>query len=584
VDNFNIGNLVSQFEQNYKSYKAIKYNESQCRLEFIDPLLNWLGWDVSNKAGKLPQFREVVVESYDTDTGRPDYTMTLNGIKKFFVEAKKPSVDINSDRDSVFQARKYGWSAKHKLVVLTNFEYLLIYDASVMPRPEDNVDVALMRKFFFINFITDAVELNQFISKEFVYSGEFDKSFTNISGIRKQVDEVFLDQVNEWRLELGQYLLECGCPIEIINDKTQSFINQIIFLRICEDRNLPVYQKLIDTIGSQGDVNDKLTTLFKKADKRYNADLFNGEHIALDLNINTVCQMIKALYYPTSPYAFNIIESSLLGQIYEMFLVKHLVLNADGKIALEEKKSNKNRDLVTTRVEIVKYMVEKSLGPLLNNKNPSELMKLSIADISCGSGNFLVETFGYILDYCIDWYKNNEPESLLYLGGDKYKLPIAEKKAILLNCIYGIDIDIHAVDIAKFNLFLKLLEDENIPTVEEEEPILPDLSKNIHMGNALVDYNHIDKHKVTNSICEIAPFDWSGFNSGNQFDLIIGNPPYVKTEDMIALLPDKEFMIYKKDYKSAYKQFDKYFIFIERGMQKLKDNGKLTKSSSVCVN
>jgi len=501
--------------------------------------------------------------------------MRLSGISKFFVEAKKPAIDVTSHVPSIFQARSYGWSAKHKIVVLTNFEYLLIYDASVMPQPDDNPDVALIKKYHYTEYVKKFNEISMLISKTFVYSGEFDKNFPEITGQNKQVDVVFLNQINEWRLKLGQYLYDKGYDIDIVNDVTQDFINQIIFIRICEDRNLPVYRKLIETIKDINKIKKELNKLFIQAERRYNSGLFTGDYIIFDLENNIILDIIEKLYYPKSPYVFNLIESNLLGQIYEMFLVQRLSVDDSERIILKEKKENRNRSIVTTPIEIVKYMVKKSLSSLINGKTPSEIKKLKIADIACGSGIFLVEIFDYLINYCTDWYKHNDVSHLIDLGGDRYKLPLHEKKEILLSCIYGIDIDPQAVEVARFSLLLKLLEDENEPTVDQEQPILPDLSKNILIGNSLIDNEMISRYNAEKEIVDIIPFDWEDINNGEKFDLIIGNPPYVKTEDMINLLPAKEVEIYKKRYKTSYKQFDKYFIFIERALEYIKDSGVL---------
>ncbi len=93
--------LIQLFAKDFAYYKTSKYNESACRLNYIDNLFEVLGWDVSNDSGKAPQIREVLVEDYDKDTGRPDYSMTLAGVSKFFVEAKKPCVDILTSLDSI---------------------------------------------------------------------------------------------------------------------------------------------------------------------------------------------------------------------------------------------------------------------------------------------------------------------------------------------------------------------------------------------------------------------------------------------------------------------------------------------------
>src|SRR5690606_16302932 len=106
--------------------------------------------------------------------------------------------------------------------------------------------------------------------------------------------------------------------------------------------------------------------------------------------------------------------------------------------------------------------------------------------------------------------------------------------------------------------------------------LLPYLDENIKQGNALIDYNHIQKVKLNSQESyEIAPFNWEFKEGIKTFNVIIGNPPYVTTEDMVNLLPAIEYEVYKKKYSSSYKQFDKYFIFIERALEKLEPNGVL---------
>jgi hypothetical protein len=120
--------LADRFAANLYYYKDSRqaYNEHSCRVEYIDPFLQILGWDVANAKGLPPQYREVIAENYSTKTDRPDYSLTLRGVTKLFVEAKKPSVDVATLSGPALQARKYGWNANHKAVILTNFEYLVI--------------------------------------------------------------------------------------------------------------------------------------------------------------------------------------------------------------------------------------------------------------------------------------------------------------------------------------------------------------------------------------------------------------------------------------------------------------------------
>lgn len=579
-----INSLISRFGENLQLYKKNKnrYNEHSCRIEYIDPLLKLLGWDVANENGVAPQYREVIAEDYSTDTDRPDYSMTLRGVTKFFVEAKKPDVDISQKSGPAHQTRKYGWNAKHSLAVLTNFEYLVIYDTSYPPSENDSCAVARYRIYHYTEYAEKFEEISQIISRNAVYSGDFDRyigdHFPSVRGKAQQVDEYFLSQINAWRVSLSNELYQKGGryhSLEVLNDVVQEFINQIVFLRICEDKNLPLYHSLKDTADNPEQLQSELETLFRAADRRYNSGMFSGEDIIFDLSSNTIGEIISALYYPQSPYLFNIIEPNMLGKIYEMFLTEQLLVLENGTIGLGKKKDYRDRSVVSTPTEIVKYMVEKVLSLTCAGKSPDEILGLRIADISCGSGVFLEEAFEFLQNYCIQWYLDaGQRDHLLEIGNGRYKLPLKEKKGILCSCIYGIDIDPHAVEVAKFSLLIKLIEDETTPSVSTESPILPDLDKNVLYGNSVISRKELVGLEVSrNDLIEIAPFDWNCINNGENFDVIIGNPPYVKTEEMLTLLPTAEFAAYKKSYRTPHKQFDKYFVFIEQAIRKIKTGG-----------
>lgn len=573
--------LIMQYKESMSYYHDAKnaYNETECRDEYISPLLECFGWDVHNKKGKLPQYKEVVVEKFSNSSERPDYTLTLNGVSKLFVEAKKPSVDITIEFEPAMQTRKYGWNANHALAILTNFENFLIYDTTNKPEEGDSASTSLYRKYSYEEYVDKYQEIADLISRDNVYSGQYDEliksNFQSDTRYSTEIDETFLKQINKWRLDIGSYLYENKEDyrnISVLNDTVQDFINQIIFLRICEDRKLPLYMKLYETVEDRASLQKVLTTVFKEADKRYNSGLFKNDSPIFDLSCDIIFEMIESLYYPKTPYMFTIIEPSILGKIYESFLAESLVLQ-NGKIALAQKKEYLYKSVVSTPVEIVRYMVKNTLESLCKGKTPQEILGLRIADIACGSGIFLEEAYQYLVDYCTEWYKLNDKEHLLVVENGMEKLPLVDKKEILTNCIYGVDIDIHAVEVSKFSLLLKLIENETEPSVMSSKPILPELENNIKCGNSLVSDKDVEGLNITSEdLINIGPFDWQEINGGDKFDVIIGNPPYVKTEDIKKLHTNAEVKIYKK-YGSSHKQFDKYYLFIEKALELINENG-----------
>ena len=132
--------LVERFRQNKQAYSSTNYNETQLRREFLDPFFEALGWDVDNKRGYAEAYKDVIHEDaiqVGGVTKAPDYCFRIGGTRKFFVEAKKPSVNVKEDVSPAFQLRRYAWSAKLPLSILTDFEEFAVYDCRVKPVKND---------------------------------------------------------------------------------------------------------------------------------------------------------------------------------------------------------------------------------------------------------------------------------------------------------------------------------------------------------------------------------------------------------------------------------------------------------------
>lgn len=569
-----LGNLVANYSANRDSYLSRNYNETLLRSDYLDPLFELLEWDIKNNVGKPTNEREVVLEealkaNASEHSKKPDYTFRLFSERKFFLEAKKPFVQIESDNDSAKQIRRYGFTAKLKISVLSNFEYLIIYDTSIKVEKDDTFQKARIRKYHFTEYESKFEEIKQLLGRGSVYSGKFDVEWKDIENKINQfsIDDLFLKQINDWRKALGIEIYHNDPLIneQTLNDIVQSYLNRILFLRVCEDRNLEDYQTLLKFANTHD--FKALIKKFVEADKRYNSGLFD-QTLSNQIieNISSVFwTIIKQLYYPESPYSFSVFSSDLLGRIYEIFLSEKLIVQND-TVQLVSKPENVDRDIVTTPTFIINDILRNTVLSKCNNKSDEDILKLKFSDISCGSGAFLLEVFQLLNDILIDYYIKNDKSKLTQIGISTHKLQFETKRKLLLSCIFGVDKDYNAVEATKFGLLLKLLEGEDTNSINKVKPVLPDLSNNIFFGNSLLKTEQIGK----NDPLVINPFDFSEL----RFDVIVGNPPYMKSEDMKNITP-LELPLYKANYVSAYKQFDKYFLFLEQGLNLLTDNGIL---------
>ncbi|WP_341580521.1 Eco57I restriction-modification methylase domain-containing protein [Mannheimia haemolytica] len=569
--------LIKKYDSDKEIYSSSSYNESQLRTDFLDPFFGLLGWDITNSKNKLTSEREVIVEEplkekVSENVKKPDYTFRFNSQRKFFVEAKKPSVKIKTDPLPAHQVRRYGFTAKLSISVLSNFEYLAIYDCSEIVDVQQDALYARVRLYHYTEYVKFFDEIMNLLGRESVYSGHFDNEWREISqkieNSKQTVDELFFEQINKWRHVLGSELLKINPCISNneLNDAVQDYINSIIFLRVCEDRSIECYESLLDV--TKLEKHKKFKTNLEKADKKYNSGLFKLQYIDQLINSTSsnLWSILKELYYPYNSYSFSVLPSDLLGRIYEQFLGDELVVN-NNELILQPKDYNLNRDIISTPNFIIRRIIDYTVNEYCKSKNDSNIYQSKFADIACGSGAFLLEVYQRLQDILVDYYIQNDKNKLEETGVNQYKLRFEDKKNLLLNCVWGVDKDFNAVKACRFGLLLKLLENESDVTIANKISILPNLDQNILWGNSLIDLSDklTEKEKL-----KVNPINLQEY----KFNVIIGNPPYLATEYMSSLYPE-EFKIYKSKYFVADKQFDKYYLFIERALNLLNDNGLL---------
>ncbi len=620
--------LCETFALHRAHYTSGGYNETELRREFLDPFFTALGWDVDNKAGYADAYKDVIHEDairIGGYTKAPDYCFRIGGTRKFFVEAKKPSVNIDGDVAPAYQVRRYGWSAKLPLCILSDFEELAVYDTRVKPEKTDRPAKARILYYTFDQYVDKWDEIAAVFARDSILRGSFDKYAETAKGKRGTgaVDDTFLAEIERWRDLLARNLAlrNPGLTVRDLNFAVQKTIDRIIFLRICEDRGTEDYGRL-QTLLNGARTYTRLQQLFHQADARYNSGLFHfdsGERgrtgtpdtltTHLEIDDKTLKDILKNLYYPDSPFEFSVLPADILGQVYEQFLGKTIRLTDGHQAKIEEKPEvRKAGGVYYTPGYIVDYIVRNTLGRLLDGDDPGKPQPVSIAkaaeikvlDPACGSGSFLIVAYQYLLDWHLRQYTADpatgelDPEKarrnaagkspkIYQAAGDTWRLTTAERKRILLNSIHGVDIDSQAVEVTKLSLLLKVLEGETQQQLQrdflsERQRILPDLGGNIKCGNSLIGPDFYENEQMLllddESQYRINVFDWKksfpDIMQRGGFDCVIGNPPYG------AILGDNETAYLRNTYPVTQTFTDAYAFFITRSTALLQTSGKLS--------
>jgi hypothetical protein len=590
--------LVERFRLNLDAYKRDEYKEAHVRVEFIDPFFEALGWDMRNVHGYAEQYKDVVHEAtlkVGGDARAPDYSFRIGGVRKFFLEAKKPSVSVKGDVAPAYQLRRYAWSAKLPLSILSDFEEFAVYDCRQRPNPNDKASLGRVMYLTFDEYLDSWDDIYAIFAKESVLRGSFDTYVQETKSKRGtgEVDTEFLKEIESWRDELARNIALRNPAISVheLNFAVQRTIDRIIFLRITEDRGIEDYGRLRALINGSS-IYERLHDLYRQADEKYNAGLFDFQADTLTKTLTIDDKVLKPilsnLYYPQSPYEFSVLSADILGQVYEQFLGKVIRLTPGHRAKVEEKPEVKKAGGVYyTPTYIVDYIVRQTVDKLVEGKTPRQISKLRILDPACGSGSFLLDAYQHLLDYHLEYYETHDPKKHarkkhppIYQGlRGNWRLTTSEKKRILLNNVFGVDIDRQAVEVTKLSLLLKVLEGETEETLGKQlmlwrERALPYLGENIKCGNSLVSPDYFDSQLLhdEDEIRRVNPFDWQAEFSevmvAGGFDAVIGNPPYVRQE---TLKEQKRY--FQNHYHVFHGVADLFTYFIELGLNLLNPSG-----------
>jgi hypothetical protein len=565
-------------------------------------------------------------------------------VRKYFVETKRPSINLKEDPEPAYQLRRYAWSAKLPLSVLTDFEEFCVYNCRVRPQKTDKASKERVLYITWDEYLDRWDEIADIFSRDAILRGAFDKyAESKKKRGTAEVDEAFLKEIEGWREVLARNLALRNPALSQreLNYAVQKTIDRIIFLRICEDRGIEPADRL-RAVTNGPHLYGRLCQLFRAADDRYNSGLFHfqrekgrpedPDEWTLDLAIDDkpLKDIITGLYYPDSPYEFSVLPADILGQVYEQFLGKVIRLTKGHQARVEEKPEvRKAGGVYYTPTYIVDYIVANTVGKLLEGKTAFDVAArtkawrpakqgrpLTVLDPACGSGSFLIGAYQYLLDWYRDWYAAHDPDHWLRLkdpticetvapagmpptpaiqnpkskiqNGSTFRLTTSEKKRILLDHIFGVDIDAQAVEVTKLSLLLKVLEGETRETLQRQlfarERALPDLGNNIKCGNSLIGPDFYDGQQLgmfdEEELLRINAFDWDAefpaIMQGGGFDAVIGNPPYVFGRDWNALNISPNVKSYlASHYGTSPYQMDMFSIFMEKAFYLARDGGRI---------
>lgn len=591
VSHVRVCELIDHFENHAKDrYLQSNYQEAEVRKDFIDPLLKALGWDVDHEREHNPYEQEVKVERAVPMTRtqkRADYAFyvapNFHDVR-FFVEAKKPSVDLERSPDAHFQALRYGYSANTPLAVLTDFEQIRVLDCRRRPHPESALD-RTWKSWHYIQFRDPLVyaEFYWLFSRQAHVDGSYLRRIAELpkpKGGAKQrglfkggyqaVDDSFLAELEEYRVTLAKSFKKADTSLdsEQLTEMVQRTLDRLVFLRFLEDKQIETDIRITD-FGKRKNAWADFQEASRRLDSIYNGIVFKPIDVlddpTFEVDAEVFGDICEQLAPDNSPYNFDAIPIHILGSIYERFLGS-VIRATEKRVVIEEKPEvRKAGGVYYTPEYIVRHIVKQTVGKTIAGKTPVEVAKLRFADIACGSGSFLLGVYDELLRHHSEYYntpgneKQAKKDGCVFTDDRTWRLSLMQRRTILLNNVYGVDIDRQATEVAQLSLFLKLLEDERATSARQYQldyardrhlkTLLPDLTSNIVCGNSLIGWSVAgllgldpEEEKRLNPLDFESAFRQAMLTGG--FDVVVGNPPYevVEKERSQASWPHQDFV------------------------------------------
>lgn len=590
-----IQNILKLWQESIKNGNYDKTKETQVQAKFLTKFFNEiLGYqEMQESPDEWYLINEAKTEIDGTKAdGALGYFSKKEQITRAVIELK----DANTPLDKKQSTRKdydspvsqaFSYSSKFDRcdwIIVSNFKEIRLYNKERGQGYFESFEVLNLgddkefKKFYFCLCKENLLDKNR--------NSLLDRLVKDTSKNEEDISNKFYKDFKALRKTLFTHLCENNPDIDkkCLLEKTQKLLDRLVFVMFCEDstinllpantlknyyeigKNLPIQsdEKMWSIIKGLFESIDKGNNDVKPPINRYNGGLFAYDSILDNLKIKDSAweEVIKL-----SNYDFESdLNVNILGHIFEQSLndLEQIKAEIDG-IEQDNKKSKRKKDgIFYTPEYITRYIVEQTVGKYLE-ENPDKLESINILDPACGSGAFLNQAHSFLQEqYKIRTEEKINAAKALKRGGHEFvKLNLFEHqniaevdRSILLNNIYGVDLNSESTEITKLALWLK--------TAKKDQP-LQNLDANIKCGNSLIDDSTIAGEKAFNwneEFKDIMP------NGG--FDVIIGNPPYGAELDEQA----KNYI--SQNYHTAEYQIDTYVVFIERALNLLKEGGKLS--------
>lgn len=550
---------MSGFRQLIELYEVKKNddefakNEAQVRASLVVPFFHdALGWDTENP----DQFK------YEKPIAgkRADIIACIDGISQFVIEVKSLRHEIFDKPDYYQQAIQYADGLEKNYAILTNFKEFVILRTDFRPMADNWLSLEVDR--FTIDQLSHDLGLLALFHHDVWQDHKeelaaLDRKFAESYQRRKPINDRLLELFVDWRssclgwLKKNKPRLLERSSAEALEEEVQRYLDRLVFITSCEDREIednrirqfvPRYKS---TLRLEGHVVTRgIRGVFEHYYRRYDSDLFEkGAADNFEFDDSITFRILSDIKSPRDelPYDFSQIPIDVLGKAYENF-IGHLIR---GRVNLEEvvdAQKRKQEGVFYTPQWVVEQIVSKTVRRAIKGKTFDELFNVKILDPACGSGTFLIAAFSELVRYA-ETVKGSP------IGYD-------DRKRLFLSCVFGVDKDDRACDIAKLNVSLVLAE---------KNRRLPSLSQNIQCGDSLITRELIDYSKGRRWEDRF-PEVFRRENPG--FDVIIGNPPYLSAKDFDETT--KFEGVLREEFGEVK---DLYWLFIQLNHRLTRDEG-----------